>query len=283
LIKVEPDYWVHDLSPFLIRFTDGFGIRWYGIAYILGFAVAAWLLSLYYRAGRSPWTPDKQASVFWSLVVGVVAGGRVGYMLFYDFAQFVRDPLLVIRIWEGGMSSHGGFIGVAIALVWCARSSQTSFLKTADILVTVAPPGIFFGRIANFINGELWGKITDVPWAVIFPGSAPAHGTPVALIPPRHPSQLYEAGLEGLVLGVYAQLRFWLRDPGKSTDGAICGEFLVAYAALRITGELFREPDASGLISGLSRGVFYSLFVAAAGVGILLYAHLSRRSASLDR
>lgn len=264
-------YWVHDLSPFIIKFSENFGLRWYGLSYVLGFVTALWLLNLYYRKGRSPWNPDQQATVFWVLIAGVVLGGRLGYMLLYDLKAFVQNPLIIVKIWEGGMASHGGFIGCILAGIWISRSTKTPFLKTADIACTITPPGLFFGRIANFINGELWGKVTDVPWAVIFPQSG--RGLPPSLISPRHPSQLYEAALEGLILGAYIQLRFWLSDPRRRPHGQLWGEFLAAYAVLRMIGERFREPDEGlSLILGLSRGTFYSLFLLVGGIGLIVLA-----------
>ncbi len=271
-----PDYWVHDLDPFLLRFSENFGLRWYGFSYILGFVAAYFLLRLYYRNNRSPWNADQSLNAIYAIAIGIIIGGRVGYVLLYDFQNFVHNPLSLFKVWEGGMASHGGFIGLALALIWLARNTEISFLKASDIIVTLAPPGLFFGRIANFINGELWGKITDVSWAVKFPASAPP-GTPIELISPRHPSQLYEAALEGLFLLIYTQVRFWWGKSDKTHDGQICGEFLLLYAIVRIIGEQFREPDA-GLILGLSRGVFYSLFLALAGIGFILVARRRTRS-----
>ncbi len=266
----SPDYWLHDLSPFIIRFSENFGLRWYGLAYVLGFSAAYWLLAFYYKKGRSPWNADQQATAFWAIVLGVVLGGRLGYMLLYDWGNFVRNPLILIRVWEGGMASHGGFVGSLLAGIWFTRKSKTPFLKTADIFCTLPLPGIFFGRIANFINGELWGKVTDVPWAVLFPASPHP-------LSPRHPSQLYAALLEGLLLCLYTQIRFWTGKPEKRPEGQLCGEFFLAYALVRILGEAFREPDAS-LIFGLSRGVFYSLFLAAGGIAMIFWARRKGKS-----
>lgn len=165
------------------------------------------------------------------------------------------------------MASHGGFVGVCLALIWFVQKHRLPWRRTADVLVTLAPPGLFFGRLANFINGELWGKVSYAPWAVIFPASAPS-GTPLTEIPPRHPSQLYEALLEGLFLTAYTQLRFWRSGFVRARPGWLAGEFLILYAAVRVVGEIFREPDAP-LLFGLSRGTFYSLFLIAAGLVLL--------------
>jgi len=267
-----PSYWVHDLSPFIVRFSDSFGIRYYGLAYVLGFFIAALLLHLYWRAGRSALNSKAQSDLLLAVVIGVMLGGRIGYFLLYSPASFLREPLAVPRIWDGGMSSHGGFIGVCLALAWLVRKHKLEWRSTADILVTLAPPGLFLGRIANFINGELWGKVAYVPWAVIFPKSAP-DGTPVTEILPRHPSQLYEALLEGLFLTIYTQLRFWRSPVTRERPGQLAGEFLILYAGVRAIGEFFREPDAS-LLFGLSRGTFYSSFLVIGG--LILFA-MSRR------
>ena len=265
-------HWVHDLSPFLIRFNETLGVRYYGLAYVLGF-VGAWvLLRLYHRTGRSPIGPDAIADLMTSIVLGVLIGGRIGYFLLYQPHSLASDPLLLFRVWEGGMASHGGFVGVTGALWWWSRRHRVPLLPLADLIVTTAPLGLLLGRVANFINGELWGRVSSVPWAVIFPTSVPP-GTPAALIEPRHPSQLYQATLEGALLFAYLQWRLWQSDDARSRRGRLSGEFLLGYALARIVGELFREPDAP-LLLGLSRGTFYSLFLIAAGA--ILIAH-SRR------
>jgi phosphatidylglycerol:prolipoprotein diacylglycerol transferase len=200
-----------------------------------------------------------------SAVLGVVLGGRIGSYFLYDgWRSFGVDHFGIFKVWDGGMSFHGGLLGVIIAVAWYARSEKIPLPHLFDLLATAAPAGIFFVRIANFINGELWGHVSHVPWAVIFPRSADP-GTPVELIEPRHPSQLYEAGMEGALLFAYMQLRFWRSDAVHAKPGRLAGEFLIAYALARITGEVFREPDAS-LIMGVSRGTFYSLFMIAAGL-----------------
>jgi len=171
------------------------------------------------------------------------------------------------------MASHGGFIGVLVACWWVAKKLNLSFLQLGDLLCPLVPPGILLGRIANFVNGELWGKVTQVSWAVIFPQSA-LPGTPLEQIAPRHPSQLYEGGLEGALLLVYSQWRLWKTDV-LASPGRLTGEFLAIYAVVRIFGEQFREPDAP-LIMDLSRGSFYSLFLLIAGA-FLIYR--SRKTA----
>jgi phosphatidylglycerol:prolipoprotein diacylglycerol transferase len=268
-------YWVDNFSPFVVRFTGNFGIRYYGLAYLLGFIVGGGLLYRYAHAGRSLVPAAKVADLVTALVIGVLIGGRLGsYLLYGGWQRFSNDPLEIFRVWEGGMASHGGMIGVALALAWFARANKIPFLHLGDLIVSVAPAGLFFGRIANFINGELWGKTTRVPWAVIFPLSEQP-GTPIKLMFPRHPSQLYEATLEGLLLFVYLQWRFWKSDVVRTRPGRLSGEFLVGYALVRIFCEIFREPDEGvSLILGLSRGTFYSLFLIA--IGAVLIARKGR-------
>lgn len=261
-------YWVHDLSPFLIRFSDTFGIRYYGLAYLAGFAGAWFLLVRYTRRGVTGMNEGQVGDLMTALVLGVLVGGRLGYFAFYQPGEFLRDPLILLRVWDGGMASHGGFIGVAAALWWCGRSFRLPWRHLGDLVVSVAPAGVFFGRVANFINGELWGKPGDVPWAVIFPSSAEP-GTPVELIAPRHPSQLYAAALEGLLLLALMQWLVWRTGLVRRAPGRIAGWFLIGYAVVRAFGEVFREPDA-GLILGLSRGTFYSLFLVAGGLALLV-------------
>jgi phosphatidylglycerol:prolipoprotein diacylglycerol transferase len=260
-------FWVHDLSPFLIQFSDQVGIRYYGLAYIAGFATAWLLLRHYARRGRTALRADQAGDLMTALVIGVLVGGRLGYFAFYQPGLIWAEPLALLRVWDGGMASHGGFIGVTVALLWCGRSFRLPWRHLADLIASVAPAGIFFGRIANFINGELWGKISTVPWAVIFPASA-APETPLALIPPRHPSQLYAAALEGLFLLAVMQWLAWKTPLFSRAPGRIAGIFLIGYAAVRALDEIFREPDA-GLILGLSRGTFYSLFLVVGGIALL--------------
>jgi phosphatidylglycerol---prolipoprotein diacylglyceryl transferase len=260
-------YWVHDLSPFLVRFSDTFGIRYYGLAYLAGFVAAGWFLYLYWRAGKSPFGFNTLTDLMTYIVVGVLVGGRLGYFLLYHPDALRADPTSLLRVWEGGMASHGGGVGVMLALAWWARKRKAAFLPITDLIVTVIPFGLLFGRIANFINGELVGKVTDVPWAVIFPkNELDAH---LAQALPRHPSQLYQAVLEGIILLAYMQWRFWRSNVTREKPGRLTGEFLIAYAVVRVIGEIFREPDAS-LILGVSRGIFYSTFLVVLGAVLIV-------------
>lgn len=270
-MKILPlAYWVHDLSPFLFRLNENFGLRYYGLSYLLGFLAAGWLLRRYYRAGRSPLDANAIIDLLTLIIVGVIVGGRCGYFVFYQTELLFSDPLALFRVWEGGMSSHGGMLGVALVAGWFTRGRPYRFLSIADLIVTVAPLGLCFGRIANFINGELWGKPTRVPWAVIFPAS------PLPLMP-RHPSQLYAAVLEGLFVFGWMQIRFW-KSSARQQPGRLSGEFLVVYSVARTISEIFREPDAA-LLLGLSRGTFYSLFFCAAGLALIA----TSRRANLQR
>ncbi|MDQ8206417.1 prolipoprotein diacylglyceryl transferase [Coraliomargarita sp. SDUM461003] len=277
----QSQYWVHDLSPFLIRFPENplglDGIRYYGLAYLLGFLGAWLLLKLYDTKGKFTIDADARATLMTAIIMGVLLGGRVGYMLLYDLSAFLANPLLVVRVDQGGMASHGGFVGVLLALVWFARKHKCGLLPLGDVVVTLAPLGLMFGRIANFINGELWGRVSTVSWAVIFPDSPKNYNAVLQSYgpEPRHPSQLYEAALEGGLMLAYVQWRFWCTRPPA---GQLAGEFLVGYGIVRILGELFREPDAA-LMLGLSRGQFYSVFMILAGALTIWIAH--KRSSPL--
>ena len=206
-------------------------IRWYGLSYIAGTLLGWWLLRL--RATRFGWTPDQVADLVFYVVLGAVVGGRIGSVLFYNLPYYLEQPLAVFKIWEGGMAFHGGLIGVLVAAALFARHQGRGFFEISDYLAPVVPVGLFCGRIANFINGELWGKPTDVPWAMVFPG-------PLAGNVPRHPSQLYEAALEGLLL--FAIL--WLYSARPRPSMTVSGLFLSGYGAFRFLVEFVREPDA---------------------------------------
>jgi phosphatidylglycerol---prolipoprotein diacylglyceryl transferase len=260
-------YWVHDLSPFVIRFTDTIGIRYYGLAYVLGFLGGAWLLHQAARRGRLQVPPASISDLMIALVLGVMIGGRLGYFFLYHPEYLLRDPLMLLRVWEGGMASHGGFLGVGVALLWFARRQKIALLHLSDAVVAAAPLGLMLGRVANFINGELWGRATTFKWAVIFPESA-APGTPVEFIAPRHASQLYAAFLEGALLLALFQWRYWRTDVVQRQPGRLAAEFLIVYAIARGISEQFREPDAP-LIFGLTRGTFYSLFLIIVGVVVI--------------
>ena len=272
-------YWIHDLSPFLWRFPGELanwgpgGIRWYGISYLLGFISAYFLLKLYFKHNRSPYDQEQIMNLITFQIIGVLIGGRIGYLLLYQGEKFLSDPLTIFRVWEGGMASHGGFVGVFVATLWYAKKSSQSIKPIGDLIVSIVPPGLFFGRIANFINGELWGKVTQVEWGVIFP-KAPDFALGMA----RHPSQIYAAISEGLIPFIYIQWRFWRSSITNKYPGQLTGEFLILYSIARIFNELFREPDAT-LLFGISRGQFYSIFLLIGGVFIVYWARKAEDAA----
>ncbi|MDD2325305.1 MAG: prolipoprotein diacylglyceryl transferase [Alphaproteobacteria bacterium] len=209
-------------------------IRWYALAYVVGFVAGIALckkLALRFNQGIKP--ADYDDFLTWA-IIGTLLGGRLGYVLFYQGAYYLEQPLEALKIWHGGMSFHGGMLGVIAAATLFARRRKFSFFAFTDVLAVVTPIGLGLGRLANFVNGELFGRVTDAPWGVIFP-----HGGEL----PRHPSQLYEAGLEGLVL--FALLMLASRFEGvRRRQGMISGLFLSLYALFRFGGEFFREPDA---------------------------------------
>jgi phosphatidylglycerol:prolipoprotein diacylglycerol transferase len=268
-------YWHHNFEPFLVRFTDNIGIRYYGLAYVCGFVVSWWFLTRYAKASLSEVAVEKVWDLILVMVAGVMVGGRVGHYLLYDgWKRFELDPFEIFRVWEGGMAFHGGLLGVGAAIWIYSYFTKIRFTHLSDLMASVASIGLLFGRLANFINGELWGKATTVPWAMYFPQS------PAPLVP-RHPSQLYEAVLEGLVLLVFTQWRFWRSSVTKLHPGQLAGEYILAYAAARSFCELYREPDASlvpFLGQSLSRGTFYSLAMVGIGLAFLIHARRTKTS-----
>ncbi len=278
-MEILSSTWVHNLSPFLWKFPESWGdwgpggIRWYGLSYLAGFVAAYYLLYLAYIKKRSPYDKEQILNLMTFQILGVLLGGRIGFALLYRTEELFQDPLMLFYVWQGGMASHGGFIGVILVTFWYTRKSHQSFWPVADLIATIVPPGLLFGRVANFINGELWGKATTVPWGVLFP-KAPDFAQGIA----RHPSQLYAAFLEGFLVFVFIQFRFWKSNVCQNSPGRLGGEFLIAYAIARILGEFFREPDAS-LIMGISRGQFYSIFLLLGGFFVIFIAE-KRRSLS---
>ena len=255
------------LDPVLIS-VGPFAIRWYALAYIVGILLG-WL---YARAiigrqtlwgGPAPMTVgDYDDFVLW-VTLGIILGGRLGYALFYNPAYFAAHPLEILQVWKGGMSFHGGFLGCVLAVVLFARHRGIPILSLGDVTCAAGTIGIFLGRIANFINGELWGRPTDVPWAIIFPGGGPL---------PRHPSQLYEALLEGLLL--FFVLAALVRAGALERPGFILGAFTFGYGVARAICELFREPDPQlgFLWGGLTMGTLLSLPLLLAGVALMAAA-----------
>lgn len=262
LASVTLAYWVHDLDPVALRFPAGWplsGVHWYGLAYAAGFLVAALFLAHWRRRGLAPVRDAvDESALITAIMLGVVLGGRLGHVLLYARAEFVADPLMVFRVWQGGMASHGGFLGVLLAGVWFARTRRVPFLAVGDLICALAPAGILFGRLANFVNAELVGRTTTVPWAVIFPREGQE---------PRHPSQLYEAFGEGFL----PLLWMWWRYPKRLPPGQVAGEFLLLYAAARFVSEWFRLPE-DGYILGMTAGQFWTLPLAIGGLTLVLRA-----------
>lgn len=237
------------IDPVLLSLWGPIQIRWYGLMYLLGF-LCAWLLAKYRAKHFAPnWSASDIEDLIFFAAMGVILGGRLGYLLFYSKGQWLDDPLMIFRIWEGGMSFHGGLLGVIIALFVFAKKYQRSFLATTDFAAPLVPLGLAFGRLGNFINGELWGRPTQVPWAMIFPYADEL---------PRHPSQLYAMTLEGFVLFGLV----WTFAMKPRQDGQISAVFLIGYAICRIITECFREPDPQwGFLIGhwLTMGQLLSL------------------------
>ena len=206
-------------------------VHWYGLMYLLGFTLA-WLLAHWrVKHYQLNWTSEQISDLIFFSALGVIIGGRVGYMLFYNTQQFIKTPWILFKLWEGGMSFHGGLLGVLIALIFFARKIKKSFWEVADFLAPLVPLALAAGRVGNFINGELWGRATTVPWAMIFPHVDNQ---------PRHPSQIYEFSLEGIGLFILV----WWYAAKPRPIGCVSGVFLMGYASARLIIECFREPDA---------------------------------------
>lgn len=251
------------IDPVIVSFGP-FAVRWYALAYIAGLVIG-WRL-MRRLAAKPPFTIDAEHIddfLVWA-TLGVILGGRIGYVLFYNFGHFLSDPLQIIYVWQGGMSFHGGFLGVVVAGLWFCKRRGIEPLKLGDLLACVAPVGLFFGRVANFINGELYGRVTDVAWGVVFPRGGPD---------PRHPSQLYEAALEGLVLFVVINLLFRV-EAIRERRGFLTGVFVAGYAISRAIVELFRQPDAHiGFLSlGFTMGQWLSLPMLLIGLYMMIRA-----------
>ncbi|SON50562.1 prolipoprotein diacylglyceryl transferase [Vibrio tapetis] len=237
-------------------------LRWYGFMYLVGFMFAMWLANQRADKQGSGWTREQVSDLLFAGFLGVVLGGRLGYVFFYQFDMFLDDPLYLFKVWTGGMSFHGGLLGVITAMIWYARKNGRTFFAVADFVAPLVPFGLGMGRIGNFMNDELWGRVTDVPWAVLFPSGG---------FLPRHPSQLYEFALEGVVL--FFILNWFIRKPRPA--GAVSGLFLAGYGAFRFIVEYFREPDAHlGLFGNfISMGQILSLPMVIAGGLLVLWAY----------
>lgn len=237
-------------------------VHWYGLMYLLGFAAGWWLGRVRARRPGSGWTAAGVDDLLFYVAIGIVLGGRLGYILFYGFPEYLEEPLKALKVWEGGMSFHGGLLGVLVAMWLYGRRYGKRFFEITDFIAPLVPPGLGFGRIGNFINGELWGKVSDLPWAMV-----PQVGGPA-----RHPSQLYQALLEGLVL--FLILWFFSRKPRPTM--AVSGLFLIGYAVFRFGVEFVRVPDAQlGYLAfgWLTMGQLLSLPMFLLGLGFLWWAY----------
>jgi phosphatidylglycerol:prolipoprotein diacylglycerol transferase len=298
-------YYLHDFDPFVFHFSENVGPRWYGMAYVLAFIFGYGLLRFLAKRGYADLPASKVGDFITGCALfGVILGGRLGYVFFYK-PEMLREPLSILRVWEGGMSAHGGMIGVLLFTFYFAHRHKLSWTNLGDNLVVATPIGLFFGRCANFINGELYGRATNLPWAMQFPKELldhpaeaqravsacaqvdPSLTTPEAIVSavhrqpevvaalrsiltPRHPSQLYEAFFEGIVLFTI----LWIvRTRTRQPNGVLTGLFFVCYAIFRIVIEYFREPDAS-MVAGFTRGQFFSFFLIAIGLAFIVCAKI---------
>jgi phosphatidylglycerol:prolipoprotein diacylglycerol transferase len=254
-------------DPILVSIGP-FAIRWYALAYIAGILLGwvyarAIIRNQAYWGGPAPLAvSDYDDFVLW-VTLGIILGGRTGYVLFYNLAHFLANPAEIVEVWKGGMSFHGGFLGCVAAVVLFAKKRGLPVLSLGDVTCAVGPIGLLLGRVANFVNGELWGRSADVPWAMIFPGGGPV---------PRHPSQLYEAGLEGL--GLLVILGVLVRSGALKRPGLVTGAFAAGYAAMRSFCELFRQPDPQlgFLWGGMTMGMLLCVPLLLAGLALMIYA-----------
>ncbi len=276
--------WIHRIHPEVLRFGGTFAIRWYGISYLAAFLLGYFLLRRLLRQGLLPMTTERLQDFLAGICVfGVMLGGRLGYFLFYEISTLWENPLQLLKVWEGGMSSHGGMLGCLAYLLWWARRERADVWVLGDNFVTVVPLGLGLGRLANFINGELWGRAASVPWAMVFPLERPEFQPGGAWeryrydlgflrgaldrgwLTPRHPSQLYQAFAEGFVL---FGLLWWLRHRAESRrPGRLCAVFFAGYGLARFGMEFFREPDAAVYFGWMTTGQLLTMGVfVAAGV-----------------
>lgn len=261
------------IDPIAIQFGP-LAIRWYALAYIAGILIGWWYLRRLVDSPRlwgavdRPTAAELDDFVLWA-TLGIVLGGRIGYVLFYNLGHYLEHPTEIVQLWKGGMAFHGGLLGSIVVMVIFARRRDFSFLTLFDLFAAAAPIGLFFGRLANFINGELWGRTTDVAWGMVFPFAGPD---------PRHPSQLYEAALEGVVLfAVVAHLVH--RSEILKKPGALAGVFAMGYGLARFVVEFFREPDVQVgyLFGGITMGQILSLPMIAAGLALFVWASAHAR------
>ncbi|WP_294038702.1 prolipoprotein diacylglyceryl transferase [Sphingopyxis sp.] len=249
----------------------GLPIRWYALAYLAGIFLGYWyLLKLIDQPGAPMARRHADDMIFYAML-GIILGGRLGYVLFYNLESYLQSPAAIFRLWDGGMSLHGGVLGVLLAIWYVTRKEKLNFLRFCDYIACTIPFGLFLGRLANFVNGELWGRVTDVPWAIIFPRGGPD---------PRHPSQLYEAGLEGIVMMAVLAFFFWRTD-ARYKPGFLVGMASILYGLSRFTVEYFREPDVQRMnvveATGLSMGQWLTVPMLVIGVWLVATAKSRRQ------
>lgn len=263
-LGLSPD--IFTVAPFSLFGLElgPFALRWYSLAYIAAIGAGWWEIGRMLKLPHSVMTAEQLDNFITWVALGIILGGRLGYVLFYNPAQYLADPLAILRLWDGGMSFHGGCAGVIIACLAFGRAQKISGLRILDSVATVTPFGLLCGRLANFMNGELWGRPTGTSWGIIFPGAGPE---------PRHPSQLYEAALEGVVLLIILQWLHW-KTGARLRTGLLSGVFAVGYSLARFIVEFFRQPDAQlGVLStGLTMGQSLTLPLFAAGLWLIIRA-----------
>lgn len=248
-------------------------IHWYGLMYLAAFSLAWWLGKVRAQKPNSGWNAEQVSDMIFYGALGVVLGGRIGYILFYNFSHFIEDPLILLRVWEGGMSYHGGLIGVLIAMFLFGRRNKKTFFQTIDFIAPLVPLGYFAGRVGNFINGELWGRETDMPWGMVFP-----HVDNVV----RHPSMIYQGLLEGVLLFII----IWFYSSKPRPVMAVSGVYLLGTGVFRIVNEFFRQPDAHlGFIAfdWLTMGQLLSVPLVLIGGGLLYLAYRKKPVAPIKK
>ncbi len=286
-----------DISPEIFSislFGMEFALRWYAMAYIVGIVIG-WRLVVasvkrphLWPGGVAPMRPEQVEDLLTWVILGVILGGRLGYVLFYQPGYYLANPSEILAVWQGGMAFHGGLMGVVLAVVLFSRKQGIAWLSVADALCMVTPVGLLLGRIANFINGELWGRATDLPWGVVFPGAAAQNCAGVVELCARHPSQLYEAALEGMILGAVLLWLGWRRGALRR-PGTLTGLFFAGYGVARFMVEFVRQPDAQFVSEGnplgwalqmgefgLTMGQLLSLPMIAFGIGMVLWPRRAR-------
>ena len=269
------EFVIHNINPVILPIFGPIAIRWYGFAYLIGFLITFLLLNNWSKKGIFDIPTDKISNfIFLFAIFGVFLGGRLGYQLLYNFDVFIKNPLIFFKVWEGGMSSHGGFIGTIIFMFLYAKEEGYSFWNISDHIALTASLGISCGRIANFINGELWGRVTDVKWAIIFPQEIGLkygdYDTKLinqlymsGVLSPRHPSQIYQAICEGFI--VFLVLLYFRKTKLAHTPGILSSYYLILYAITRILVEFFREPDSVVYFGWMTKGQLYSLLMLFSG------------------